>query len=130
MYTLDTDTLIYFFKGKGKVADQLLAVAPKDIGVSLIVVYEIEVGIQKTADPSQRKKQWEEFLNTCRVLPFDRKEISAAAKIRSQLEKRGEPIGPLDTLIAGTALANDLTLVTHNVREFKKVEGLKIMDWF
>lgn len=129
MYALDTNTLIYFFKGQGQVADQLLAVAPKDIGVPLIVVYEIEVGIQKTADPSRRKKQLEEFLNTCRVLPFDRKEISAAARIRSQLEKRGEPIGPLDTLIAGTALANDLTLVTHNIREFKRIEGLKVVDW-
>lgn len=130
MYALDTNTLIYFFKGQGRVADQLLLHSPKDIFVPSIVVYELEVGICKSKNFSQRKKQLEEFLNCCRFVPFDKKEVAAAAKIRSQLEGRGEVIGPLDILIAGTALANHFTLVTHNVREFGRVEGLKLTDWF
>lgn len=63
------------------------------------------------------------------ILPFDAGASRRAAEIRHALEKRGEGIGPLDTLIAATALANNATLITRNGREFARVQGLKLLDW-
>jgi predicted nucleic acid-binding protein len=63
-------------------------------------------------------------------LPFEREAALAAARIRAQLEQQGTPIGSLDVLIAGTAIALQATLVTHNVREFSRVPGLAIVDWY
>ena len=64
------------------------------------------------------------------ILPFDLQATERAARLRLQLEAMGEKIGPLDTLIAGTALAHDAILVTHNFNEFSRVPGLQVEDWF
>ena len=64
------------------------------------------------------------------VLPFTENEAEITAKVRATLEKAGTPIGPLDMMIAGTALANKAILVTHNVKEFTRVEGFNVEDWF
>jgi tRNA(fMet)-specific endonuclease VapC len=130
MYVLDTNTLIYFFKGTGNVGKKILSVSPKKIGIPTIVVYELEVGIAKSKAPRKRLKQFEEITSLVNILPFTAKEARSSAKIRAQLEKKGAPIGPLDILIGGTALANNSTLVTHNTREFKKIPKLKLEDWY
>ncbi|WP_019628309.1 type II toxin-antitoxin system VapC family toxin [Thioalkalivibrio sp. AKL10] len=129
-YALDTNTLIYFFKGHGKVAENLLATAPSDVLVPAIVVYELETGIAKSSEPEKRQKQLAELLDVVTVLPFDRPTASHAARIRAHLEQQGTPIGPMDTLIAATALAYNATLVTHNVAEFQRVPSLPLTDWF
>lgn len=130
MYVIDTNILIYFFKGLGNVKQNLLSKPPKDIGVPAIVFYELEVGIEKSESPAKRIKQLNDFISTVNILPFRKAEAQASAKIRVQLEKKGTPIGPYDILIAGTALANKATLVTHNVEEFKRVENLNVIDWY
>lgn len=130
MYILDTNTLIYFFKGTGLVAETLLAKSPKDIAVPSIALYEIQVGIAKSNSPEKRRQQLELLLSRVAVLPFNTREAEIAAKIRAQLELIGTPIGPYDTLIAGTALSANAVLVTHNTKEFSRVEGLRIEDWF
>ena len=130
MYMLDTNTLIYFFKGMGQVDKNLFAHAPKDIFISSIVVYELQVGIEKSSNSHKREKQFAALLEQINVLAFAEQEARAAAYIRSALEKKGTPIGPIDVLIAGSAKAHDLTLVTHNTKEFERVEGLKLEDWF
>ena len=130
MYLLDTNTLIYFFKGLGNVAEMLFLKSPKDIAISTITLYELEVGIAKSNNPKKRKKQLESFISRIAILPFASKEAEASAKIRAMLETQGTPIGPLDNLIAGTAFCFNVILVTHNTKEFSKVEGLTIEDWF
>ena len=130
MYVLDTNTLIYFFKGVGNAAQNLLAKSPKDIGVPAIVIYELEVGIKKSKSPQKRIKQLKDLTSSVNVLPFGKAEAQASAQIRAQLEKKGTPIGPYDILIAGTALANQATLVTHNVEEFKRIKNLNVIDWY
>lgn len=130
MYLLDTNTLIYFFKGKGNVAEHLFAYAPGEIAVPAVTVYELEVGISKSVSPEKRTAQLAEFLELVKVVDFSSAEARAAAKIRAMLEKAGTPIGPMDTLIAGSAVANDATLVTHNTKEFRRVAGLKLLDWY
>jgi tRNA(fMet)-specific endonuclease VapC len=130
MYLLDTNTLIYFFKGMGRVAERLLAESRSDLGLSAIVLHELETGIAKSSQAGKRRRQLDIFTQAVVFFPFGKVEAEAAATIRGRLESDGMPIGPLDTLIAATALANGATLVTHNVREFSRVEGLKIEDWY
>ncbi|MCB2183543.1 MAG: type II toxin-antitoxin system VapC family toxin [Desulfobulbaceae bacterium] len=130
MYLLDTNTLIYFFKGMGNVAETLLSKSPKDISIPSITLYELEVGIAKSNNPKKRKTQLESLISRITVLPFTSKEAAVAAMIREELEHIGTPIGPYDTLIAGIALSSNATLITHNTKEFSRVEGLIIEDWF
>ena len=130
MYLLDTNTLIYFFKGTGDVANILLSKAPKDILIPSIALYELEVGIAKSTKPQKRRKQLESLISRIKISSFGAKEAKVAATIRADLEGKGLSIGPYDTLIAGIALSNNATLVTHNTKEFKRVEGLNIEDWY
>lgn len=130
MYCLDTNTIIYFLKGQGNVSKKLFSKQPSQITIPSLVVFELEYGVKKSAHPRRNQNTLEEFLRPFSVLPFDEKVANIAAKIRYDLGKIGTPIGPIDTLIAATAMANDKTLVTHNVKEFKRVKGLKDEDWF
>jgi len=130
MYILDTNTLIYYFKGMGNVARNLLQHPPRDIAIPSIVLYELEVGLAKSAEPEKRRQQLATLIGLVAILPLDTKEAQSAALIRASLEKAGTPIGPMDTLIAGTALANHGTLVTHNAKEFSRVDGLQITNWY
>jgi tRNA(fMet)-specific endonuclease VapC len=130
MYVLDTNTLIYYFKGQGQVAQNLASVLPEEIIVPTIVLFELQVGIEKSAAPTKRIQQLQQILSQVNLVGFDRDAAVAAATIRAQLEKQGTPIGPMDILIAGTALALQATLVTHNVKEFSRVPGLTIEDWY
>lgn len=130
MYVLDTNTLVYFFHGEGQVASRLFATSPLEIAVPAVVVYELETGIAKSSDPAKRRSQLDQLLHVVTLLPFGLAEAKAAAALRARLESQGAPIGPMDTLIAGTALANRAVLVTRNVREFGRVAGLVVEDWY
>jgi tRNA(fMet)-specific endonuclease VapC len=130
MYVLDTNTLIYYFKGQGQVAQNLANVSPQEIGVSTIVLFELQVGIAKSTSPAKRTQQLQQLLSRVNLVPFDSDAALAAATIRAQLEQQGTPIGSMDVLIAGTAVALQGTLITHNVNEFSRVSGLAIADWY
>jgi tRNA(fMet)-specific endonuclease VapC len=129
-YVLDTNTLIYFFKGLGDVSKNMLAQPPSEIAIPTVVLFELEVGIAKSTSPRKRKSQLQEITALVNVLPFGIAESKAAAQIRVKLEKQGLPIGPYDVLIAATAMANNMILVTHNQKEFGRIESLKIEDWY
>ena len=129
-YCLDTNTLIYFFKGLGNVSNRLLAIPPGEIAIPAVVIFELEVGIGKSTSPRKRKLQLREITSLVNIISFGQPEATCAAGIRIKLEKQGIPIGPYDTLIAASALANNSTLVTHNRKEFGRVAGLKIEDWY
>jgi tRNA(fMet)-specific endonuclease VapC len=130
MYALDTNTVIYFFKGMGNVATHLFSLPPHEIALPSVVLYELQVGIAKSTSPEKRRNQLNELLTVVRVLPFTENETAITAQIRATLEKAGTPIGPLDMMIAGIALANQAILVTHNTKEFSRISGLRLEDWF
>jgi len=130
MYVLDTNTLIYFFKGMGDVSHQLLARSPKELAIPAIVLHELEYGIAKSTSPKKRMAQLAELCSLVEILPFGSEAARSAASIRVQLEKRGTPIGSYDLLIAGTALASQEILVTNNTKEFVRVSGLKLDNWY
>ena len=121
IYVLDTNTLIYFFKGIGNIKSRMLSLPPNEIGVPTIVLFELEVGIAKSSFPRKRITQLKDFTDLVNVIPFGEAEAKCAAQIRAKLEKSGLPIGPYDVLIAASAKANNLTLVTHNLKEFKRI---------
>lgn len=130
MYVLDTNTLIYFFKGLGNVPGKLLKVSPKEIGIPAIVLYELEVGIAKSTSPRKRQTQLQELCSLVNTLPFEESAARQAAFVRASLEKKGVPIGPYDVLIAGTALSTQSILVTSNTSEFSRVPKLKLENWY
>ena len=129
-YLLDTNTLIYYFKGLGNVKERLLVCQPSEIVLSSVVYYELQVGILKSTSPQKRIAQLAILKNQVSWVDFDEKSAEATAQIRVELERMGKPIGSYDVQIAGMAMANDLILVTHNTGEFGRVSDLKLEDWF
>jgi len=130
MYLLDTNTIIYFFKGMGSVSENLFSQSPNNIVVPSIVIYELEVGIAKSNNPNKRVQQLSELLQQVNILDFTQNEAKESAKIRADLEKAGTPIGSIDILIAGCAKANNLILITRNLKEFERVAYLKLENWY
>ena len=130
MYALDTNSVSYFLKGRGRVADRLLAQPPRSVGIPSIVLYELAYGASRSEAPHGLRERLDVLLATLRVLPFGAGEAHAAARIRLDLEKSGKPIGPMDLLIAATALELGVVLVTHNTKEFRRVKGLRVEDWY
>lgn len=129
MYALDTNTVLDYFRGRGRVAATLLALPPSEIALPAIVAYEVWVGVLGSQNAKRRQAQYEQFLATVDILPFDATVGRRAAELRQALERRGEGIGPMDILIAATALVHNATLVTRNLREFGRVPGLQVLDW-
>ena len=107
-----------------------MATSPATVAIPSVVLYELELGITQSNQPSKRRTQRDSLLSVIAVLPFDTSAAQRAAKINQVLRTAGTVIGPMDTLIAGIALAHGATLVTHNVREFRRVGNLNITDWY
>jgi tRNA(fMet)-specific endonuclease VapC len=126
-YLLDANAVIAMIEGRGSVEQEVRRHRANEFGLPVIVAHELYRG----AFGSSRRM---ENLARVEALPFpavdfDRGDARAAGRIRVHLEQAGTPIGPYDILIAGQAMARDLTLVTHNTREFQRVPGLRIVDW-
>ena len=130
MFAIDSNTLICYFKGEGRVMARMSARAPSEIGIPVIVLYELETGIAKSQQPQKRRKQLDALLAVTKILSLDRAAARRSASLRATLEKAGTPLGPMDFLIAGIALAQDATLVTRNSGEFSRVAGLRTVDWY
>jgi tRNA(fMet)-specific endonuclease VapC len=97
--------------------------------ISAITLAELEFGVAKSERGAENRSRLEVFLARFEIEPFDARAAAAYGKVRAALEKKGTPIGPLDTEIAAHAIALQATLVTNNVREFSRVAGLKIENW-
>lgn len=130
MYLLDTNTLIYFFKQQGQVATHLKSMAASQIALPSVVLFELEYGLLRSSKPDIQRRGIATALSAYRVLSLDYASARAAASVKFALETAGTPIGHCDQLIAGIALANKLTLITRNTREFTRVPGLRVENWF
>jgi tRNA(fMet)-specific endonuclease VapC len=130
VYALDTNSVSYFLKGRGRVGQRLLAEPPSNVSVPSVVLYELEYGAARSQAPADLKGRLDDLLRLLRVLPFGETEARAAARIRSKLESEGRPIGPMDVLVAATVLEHQAVLVTRNTKEFQCVPGLQLEDWY
>ncbi|HDQ00423.1 MAG TPA: type II toxin-antitoxin system VapC family toxin [bacterium] len=129
-YLLDTNSCIKYLNGTSEnIKTRLESKQLQDIVVCSIVKAELFYCAQKSAKPTENLEKVHKFIDRFVSLPFDNKASEKYGEIRSNLEKAGTPIGPNDLLIASIALANNVTLVTHNIREFKRVKRLKTEDW-
>ena len=119
-FLLDTCVLSDFAQGQHQTLERIKAAAPEDLAASAITQMEIEYGLLLNSKIARRLGPvMDAFFGTIRVLPYDEGAAEATAKARAILKRRGRPIGAYDILIAGTALAHDLTVVTSNFREFR-----------
>jgi tRNA(fMet)-specific endonuclease VapC len=126
---LDTDITSYVFAHRDeRVRRRFLAFEIGDVGISAITAAELLFG--SALNPSERNRQAvARALESLAVVPFDLAAAHAYGRIRAMLRRRGTPIGSHDMLIAAHALSLDLPLVTNNVREFRRVPGLRVENW-
>jgi tRNA(fMet)-specific endonuclease VapC len=129
MFILDTDTCIYALKQDANVLQQLLSTPREDVVVSVITEAELRTGAAKSTLPVKTLQLVENFLRPLTLIDFTSEDAIAYAGVRTKLERAGIPIGPLDTLIASQAVGRNLTLVTNNEREFRRVPGLALANW-
>lgn len=129
-WLLDTNVCIRIINGRSTVARQRLLSHPAgEIIVCSIVRAELFYGASKSQTPDATRRKQELFLKPFTSLPFDDVAATTYGKVRADLELAGTPIGPLDLQIAAIALAHQLTLVTHNMREFSRIPQLQLEDW-
>lgn len=129
-YLLDTNICIYIIKNRYvDLVKKLREVGIENVGISTITVAELEYGVANSAKPGETMAKLYEFLVPFAILDFDMHAARHYGRIRKTLKDIGQPIGPLDMLIAAIALAQGQALVTNNVKEFARVPGLKIENW-
>lgn len=129
-FLLDTNACIRAITGRAPMlADTMKRHRREDVVSCSVVKAEMFYGAMKSANPVANLSRMEAFFAPYKVLPFDDEAARRFGEIRAALEKRGTPIGPYDLQIAAIALANQCVVVTHNVREFSRVDGLLVEDW-
>jgi tRNA(fMet)-specific endonuclease VapC len=128
MILLDTNVVIAFFNGNKEVLKRIQAEVDK-ISLSTLVVAELDYGAKASQRAKENIEMLYRFVDIVRVYPFDLECAKIFGNIKSKLRKIGKPTGEMDALIAATAMANKVTLVTDNRKHFENIEGLKIETW-
>lgn len=125
---LDTNICVHLLRGDSEEVRAALKNTPREsLAVSTLTVFELRYGTERSHSPERARTTLDLFLRDIAVIPFDAPAAAHAAEIRAAL--RAQPIGPYDLLIAGHARSLGATLVTRNVKEFKRVPGLKVVAW-
>lgn len=130
MYLLDTNIISYWIRGDRKLIEKIRTHSPSELSLSAITLAEIFYGIEKS--PFKKEERWlkiQRIMDELTLYPFNEKAASAYGPIRAELERQGLPISERDLQIASIAVANNLCLVTHNVKEFSRIYQLRIEDW-
>lgn len=130
MYLLDTNTCIQFLNGRSMAVEtRFRSHAPFQLKLCAVVKAELLYGAARSSHPDRNRVFMERFFAGYESLPFDDSAAAIYGRIRQELASAGTPIGPNDLLIASIALSRNLVLVTHNTREFSRVNGLRLEDW-
>lgn len=129
-HLLDTNAVIALIgRRSDKLANRVLQNAEGTIGLPSIVAHELYFGAQKSAKVQHNLETLRLLFSDLPILDFDQRDAFVAGEIRAALAVKGTPIGPYDVLIAGQAKARGLMLVTNNLGEFSRVDGLRVEDW-
>ena len=129
-YMLDTNICIYAQKNIESVVNSIKEHWQEGLCISSITLAELEYGVQASANVEKNTIALAKVLSIVEILPFDDEAAVEYGIIRADLRKKGTPIGDFDMLIAAHARAKKLTIVTNNVREFERVKGLKVENWY
>ena len=129
-YLLDTSTCVFFLRGKLNIDDHIRAKGRENFFISEITIAELRYGAENSDNPSKSHKAIDSFLNGLSIIPIFGS-IRRYAKEKVRLRKTGKPIhDEFDLMIGVTAVENKLTLVTDNIKDFERVDGIKIENWF
>ncbi len=129
-YLLDTNACIVYIRNfQSGVRRKLESLPKSEIAVCSIVKAEMFYGSMKSQNPQKSLMEQNKFLNQFQSLSFDDESALIFGRPRADLAKKGTPIGGYDMQIAAIAIANDLTLIKHNTKEFGRIGNLKIEDW-
>ena len=129
MYLLDTDTCISVLKQRSGVAERFAKQGPSTIFLSAISYHELLYGALHSDAVDRHLRLVEHFVAPLTILPFTRQSAIHSSRIKQDLSARGQRIGPMDTLIAAHGLEHELIVVTGNLSEFRRVDGLHVEDW-
>jgi len=130
IYLLDTNICIYIINGKyPKIADKIRSHYPDDIKISVITVAELMYGCCKSKFPSKNISALKEFLSPFETIKFDIFDAMVYGTIRAELETKGQIIGPYDIQLAAQAINRNYAFVTNNLKEFERIDKLKIYNW-
>lgn len=130
MRMLDTDICIALIKRRSpELITKLKKHKPGEVAISSITLAELHFGVAKSAQPEKNRAALDQFLLPLVILAFDDAAAEGYGRVHAALEVKGAPIGLLDTLIAGHALSINGAVVTNNVREFSRVQGLRVENW-
>lgn len=129
-YLLDTNTCIYIIKKKPvDIFEKFSKISLGEIAISSITIAELEYGVSKSEYKEQNRIALFNFLLPLEILPFSQKAASFYGELRSKLEREGKVIGSMDMLIASHAVSENLILVTNNLKEFSRIQSLKLENW-
>ncbi len=128
-YALDTDLCIHVLRHRTVRLREKFNAEADGLCISTIVLTELLHGAAKSQRPVETRREVERFVARLEVLPFDADAAAHAADIRAALERQAQGVGGYDVLIAGHARSRGLVVVTGNLREFRRVEGLRCEDW-
>ncbi|MCH7894978.1 MAG: tRNA(fMet)-specific endonuclease VapC [Proteobacteria bacterium] len=128
-YMLDTNILIYTIRKRPKKVRDAFKEYSDYLSMSAITLGELVYGAEKSAQPARNLADIEALAARVEVLAFDSQAAQHFGQVRAELAKAGKPIGPYDSMIAGHARSRGLILVTNNLREFKRVPGLRLENW-
>lgn len=130
MYLLDTNICAYVINRRyDNVVKRLRQIDPEDLYISSIVAAELAYGVENSARVEPNRKNLREFLDLIQILPWDEKAVWQYALHKTRLKKAGTTIGELDLLLGCQALAHDAVFVTNNMREFERIDGLRLENW-
>lgn len=129
-YLLDTDTVIYYLKGRESVKQKIINAGLKGLSISIITLFELYYGAYNSKNVQKNIKRIEKLKNTITVLEIDDSMFHQFGKIKSVLRKSGREIGDFDLIIGITSLSKSLILVTNNTKHFQRIDGINIENWF
>ncbi len=129
-YMLDTNMCIYAQKNNPNVIAKIKENFSEGLAISSITLAELQHGVQASANIEKNTIALLKFISITEVLPFDSGAAVEYGKICADLRRKGTPIGTMDMLISAHAKSENLIVVTHNTREFMRVDGLQLEDWF
>jgi len=130
LFMLDTNACIDLIRKRHPILlERVQQRHPEEICISTVTLSELEYGAAKSADPGKNRLALARFIAPIATVSYDPTVAATYGRVRAELEQKGMPIGPLDTLLAAHALALGATLVTDNDREFRRVTGLSVQNW-
>ena len=128
-YLLDTNIVIYTIKNRPMAVRRAFKKYSGQLAISAVTLGELVYGAEKSTQREKNLDDIDGLISRLKVLPFDQASAIQFGQLRAELARTGKPIGPYDQMIAGQARSQGLILVTNNMREFKRVPGLRVENW-